>query len=158
MVKYSGLRVCVDSGKHRIAWALGDDRSVLSAGLYRTDLKTTSVLTPIPNVLTVIQEVPVSYKVGRGRRRAKRVDPNDLIAIACRSGWFCGAIAPGAQYVPIPPREWKGTINGDVFLTRIANRLTPAEVAVLEGTGVCDSLLHNVIDAMGMVLWTQGRI
>lgn len=154
--RYTGLRACVDSGQHRIAWAWGDGAQILGCGLWRDDLKT---IPPVPRleVATVIQEVPVHYPVRRGRRKAKPVNPNVLIGIAAKSGWFCGALAPGATYVPIAPRRWKGTMNGDAFLNVITSRMSDAEIALLEGTAP-DSLLHNVIDACGMVLWTQGRV
>jgi hypothetical protein len=115
---------------------------------------------PQLDVGTVIQEVPVHYPTRgpRGRRTTRKVNPNDLIGIAAKSGWFAGACAPpGAVYVPITPRRWKGTINGDVFLKMIVARMTADEIALLAGTAP-DSLVHNVIDACGMVLWSQGRI
>lgn len=154
---FTGLRVCVDSGQHRIAWAFGDGTRVLGAGLWRDDLVKPQALPEIHGCAHVIQEVPKVYPKPRGRH-VKRVDPNVLVGIAAKTGWLCGRIAPGATYVPIFPRDWKGTTNGDTFLEVIRKRLKPDELALLAGTGVCDSLLHNVIDAMGMVLWTQKRL
>lgn len=157
--RFHGLRVCVDSGQHRIGWAYGDGDRILRCGLWRDDLKAVHPV-PLLEAVTVIQEVPVHYPTRgpRGRRsKTCKVNPNDLIGIASKSGWFAGACAPGAKYVPITPRMWKGTINGDTFLKHILYRMSEAEVALLEGTAP-DSLIHNVIDACGMVLWSQGRI
>jgi hypothetical protein len=156
--RYPGLRACVDSGQHRIGWATGDGGRILQCGLWRDDLKAPQAV-PRLDVATVIQEVPVHYPTRgpRGRRTTRKVNPNDLIGIAAKSGWFAGAAAPAAAYVPITPRRWKGTINGDTFLNMILARMTESEIQLLEGTAP-DSLLHNVIDACGMVLWTQGRI
>lgn len=153
---FTGLRACVDSGQHRIGWAFGDGSRVLGAGLWRDDLVKPQALPKIHGCVHVVQEVPKVYP--GPRRGRKRVDPNVLVGIAAKSGWLCGEIAPGALYVPIYPRDWKGTVNGDTFLDTIRNRLRPDELAILAGCGACDSLLHNVIDAMGMVLWTQKRL
>ncbi len=157
MDKYTGIRVCVDSGQHRIAWAFGDGSAVLGCGLWRDDLKTVHPVPTIRGATVVIQEVPVVYPGGRRRGAQRRVNPNDLVGIAAKTGWLAGAIAPGATYVPITPRKWKGTINGDAFLKVILKCMTRPEHVLLEGTAP-DSLIHNVIDACGMVLWSQGRL
>jgi len=86
-------------------------------------------------------------------------DPNDLIAISARGAWFAGRMAPYIfDYEAVTPRQWKGTVDGDIFLTRITKRLDERELGLLDTCGAIDSLKHNVIDAIGLGLWKVGRL
>jgi hypothetical protein len=52
----------------------------------------------------------------------------------------------------VAPRDWKGTIDGDIMVKRIQAALTPSEAAVLAAyTG---GYAHNAVDAIGLGKWS----
>lgn len=97
-------------------------------------------------------EVPQVYY-----RRDER-DPNDLIPVAL----IAGACIRAAQEKGRPfswhlPRQWKGTMDGDVFAARILVSLPPAHRAELERLHLPKKLQHNVLDAYALALWARER-
>lgn len=97
-------------------------------------------------------EVPQIYY-----RRDER-DPNDLIPVAL----IAGACIRAAQEKGRPfswhlPRQWKGTMDGDVFAARILVSLPPAFRAELERLKLPKGQRHNVLDAYGLALWARER-
>lgn len=107
--------------------------------------------------LTLVFELPQVY----GGPRAE--DPNDLIALALVCGAATAALERelGVAAILSPtPREWskgskKSKKAGEGWTSQrgamIARRLSPAERAL-----VPDS--HDAIDAVGLVLFAQGRL
>lgn len=98
----------------------------------------------------VVLEWPQVRAAGKGRG-----DPNDLLFLAGVDA------AIGAELFPwdarcVVPREWKGTIPPDVLISRVQDRLSEEERArvILPAK----SLAHNVWDAVGIALWTVGRL
>jgi hypothetical protein len=55
------------------------------------------------------------------------------------------------------PREWKGTIPGEVFCGRILERLDPRELAIVNAV-MPAGLRHNAVDAVGLCLKYLGRM
>lgn len=103
-------------------------------------------LTPDEFVL----EVPQIYRFGKSKG-----DPDDLIQLAA-TGAAVGAVLRAQKATTYYPREWKGTVPGDVFVERIRGRLTPAERKAI--TPCAMSYEHNVLDAVGLGLFRLGRL
>jgi hypothetical protein len=82
-------------------------------------------------------------------------DPNDLLALA----GICSAVAAlGTWNVKsVTPREWKGTAPKDAMGKRVMGRLSSKEVGRI-CADVPDSLMHNVLDAVGIGLHHLGRL
>lgn len=102
-------------------------------------------------------EWPKVYAAGKGKG-----DPNDLIALAGIGAALVSTVMMLLHSTPEPlqithyyPRDWKGTVDADVMLDRIEARLTPAEAAKIQRSG---ALTHNIIDAVGIGLFTLGRL
>ena len=87
--------------------------------------------------------------------RSQKGDQNDLLPLA---GVVCALAAcyPSARVIRYFPREWKGTVDADVMLTRIESKLTPVERTRL---APCPGdLRHNMIDAVGIGMRAVGRL
>ena len=82
-------------------------------------------------------------------------DPNDLISLAAVDG----AIADGCEgeVITLKPRDWKGQLHNDATDERIRGRLTAAETKILAECKCPPSLLHNVVDAIGIGLKAVNR-
>ena len=152
----------IDCGKQCVGWAVfhpfiaeGFGGKLAACGLLRPPSKRRPPTTRElgwDTITQVVIELPQIYPQLKG-------DPNDLVAIAARGAWFAGRMAPHVyDYESVHPREWKGTVDGDVFLKRITKRLYDREKALLAGCDVIPSLEHNVIDAIGLGLWKVGRL
>lgn len=120
----------------------------------------------------VFIEMPQFYP--RGHKR-----PNDLIKLAFTAGRLVGAsgvvemggpssgfpTGNGYEVIYFLPHEWKGNLPKETCNNRARMRLQPDELAVL---GACEnviltyggggkSVLHNVLDAIGIGLFAVGR-
>lgn len=87
-----------------------------------------------------------------GRQWAKG-DPNDLLDLAYTQGAITHVLLPRALEV-IRPQTWKGTVDADIVLERIKNKLTDRE----KQPTVLRSNNHNALDAVGIGLWRCGRL
>lgn len=104
----------------------------------------------------LIVECPQVYTRGKSKG-----DPEDLLPLVA----LCGALgarfsAPGNEPIVLQtyrPRDWKGTVDGDIMCARIEARLreTGELDAVRERT---KTFRHNAIDACGIGLYRLGRL
>jgi hypothetical protein len=100
----------------------------------------------------LIIEIPKHYPFER------EVDPNDLINLAAAGYAVAGALMRFcADSERVFPRDWKGTMDGDAMTERISKRLRPDETERLD-VNVPSSLRHNMFDAIGIGLWSIGRL
>lgn len=106
------------------------------------------------------------YPGGRGQG-----NPADLISLSLLGGFIHGSFVTRCDV--FCPHEWKGTIDADVCIARIKERLTPEEFAAIEfPANTCDTcreqkgmspcqksscLAHNIFDAVGLALFSAGR-
>lgn len=100
--------------------------------------------------LDLVIEYPQVYQRVGGKTKG---DPNDLLPLAS----ICGGVAAGVVADlkrAVHPSEWKGSVDGDVFIERIKQRLTKNELVRLP----VGSLAHNAIDAVGLGLWYLNRL
>lgn len=97
-------------------------------------------------------EVPRVYPKGH------TPNPNDLIPVAVVAGMFGRVLAgKGARVRFVAPKTWKGSVPKEVHNRRVTKKLTDAELRVLDKCGLPASLRHNVVDAVGIGLWTLRR-
>lgn len=64
----------------------------------------------------------------------------------------------GATVEEVLPRTWKGTIPKKSMLKNIWAALDSDERALVKALGLPASLVHNVLDAIGLVLWSYNRL
>ena len=87
---------------------------------------------------------------GSAQQKGDLNDLLDVVAVgACIARYF-------QKPVTVFPADWKGNVPKDVMTERIRRALTDEERARIEKCPA--SLMHNVLDAIGIGLWTLGRI
>ena len=103
----------------------------------------------------VVSEHPQSYIASQ-----QKGDQNDLCELAGVVGATCLALSRGTSWsvTGYLPQEWKGQVPKDVHNARVLKRLSPEEFKIVETCGVPESLLHNVIDSVGIALFHLGRL
>lgn len=87
----------------------------------------------------------------------RAANPNDLLPLS----YLCGAVQariPAHQCLMPLPKTWKGTLRKEAFTRRILSRLGKDEMEILKEVRCPPSLLHNVVDAVGLALWTMGAV
>lgn len=137
---------CIDPGKHGCGVACGNERELFWAGYHPTGDASWA------HGDEVYLELPRYYPGNN------KTDPNDLIDIAVAGAFLAGQRGFRSTLHLIPPRTWKGTIDGDAMVERIRGRLTPEETARVEMPSAVKTLGHNVLDAVGIFLWATGRL
>lgn len=102
--------------------------------------------TGVPSVLAI--ETMQWYEAGD-----QKGNQNDLGGVQLVAGAIIGILA-APTVMSYVPRDWKGTIDGDVCTERILDRLTIAEKACIISVGELD---HNTVDGIGIGLKYLGR-
>ena len=147
--------LAIDPGRDT-GWAFLDDAGILQmCGLGEP---------PTSNGHPVIIERPQVY-----RGRASKGDPNDLITLAIQVGRYTERCALARSSVEhVLPHAWKGTVDPDVLCHRVAKALNDEERRILfkaleplarkpmNDEHLTAGKRHNVIDAVGLALWSQG--
>jgi hypothetical protein len=103
---------------------------------------------PVEGAGRVVIELPQVYP-------RQQVPPNDLIALAFLAG-RCAGRARGAVSTVLP-HQWKGNMPKEVCAARVRAALSPEERAVVDACDVPDKQRHNVLDAVGIGLFSEGR-
>lgn len=98
----------------------------------------------------LVIELPLVYLGGRSK-----VNPNDLIKLAFRTGRITAGI-PNSKVEFVRPVSWKGGVPDSVLYKRITSKLNDKEAKALPDIG--KSRLHNVLDAIGIGLYSLGRM
>lgn len=107
----------------------------------------------VPNVkgADVIVEFPQTYD-----GRSAKGDTDDLLKLAALIGAYVTAAGLSTSRISfVLPPEWKGNVPKDIHHKRIRGDLTQKELAVLDryGQTIPASLMHNVMDAVGLGKW-----
>jgi hypothetical protein len=136
--------VALFTGGHLKACTLA--RAASPLGVAREVARWASTRTALPRLVIENQQV----------YRGVKQDPNDLLPLAQCVG-ACAALISHVAFDNPLPRVWKGTVKKEIMLMRIQERLTPVERLLLIDAAP-KSLLHNVIDAVGIGLWACGRL
>jgi hypothetical protein len=148
-----------DPGKLSVGWATADENGIVRCGLV-SDKTQPGLLRKLRDMqldkatrgIKVFIEVPQIY-----RERDWRGDPNDLVDETITVGALA-AFTLDAEQEFKRPHDWKGNVPKSIHNRRVKSRLTLAEAGVLANCGVIPSLAHNVVDAIGMCLWSLGRL
>ncbi len=129
-------------------WALLDtDSRLISCGLNEPP-------PVLPSHSRVVVERPRIYPGGRTK------NPNDVLSVAINAGEWVGRYqARGFKTEYVEPQKWKGTTPKEISHQRIFAKLLPSEQLTVSdaGKGIAPSKRHNMLDAIGIVLWAVGR-
>jgi len=150
------LLVAFDPAAHHVGWAAFREGRLASCGLERKD-PLSAGLEELAGALRVahrvVVEVPQVYQ-----QRGWEGDPNDLIDVALTAGRIAQAFDGQAPAEFVRPHAWKSNVPKAVMLRRITESLDGAEQNVLHATKVPATLIHNVVDAIGLGIWALGRL
>lgn len=104
---------------------------------------------------TLIIEHMVVYPLPR-----MKGDPNDLLELAVLEGCFLALPTPSQGTHLLPAKTWKGQVPKNIIQERVEAALGRHEREVLGGAlvGVNGSVRHNVYDAVGIGLYSLGRL
>lgn len=108
---------------------------------------------PTGRVPLFVSEIPQVYREGK----SANVSPDDLTNLTGVVGCVIGFLDP-SEVKTYVPAEWKGQVPKDIHNRRIKASLSLDEVRVLDAVKCPASLLHNVIDAIGVGLFELGRM
>ena len=142
----------IDPGLKSVGWAYWEGRELKRCGLSRT--KETDVSKQARAHWRNIEiyhdaERRVSeMMVWRGKQA--KSSPADLLKLNIIAGHLA------TEW--LAPSEWKNYVPKAVHQPRILAKLSAEERAVLAGCKCPPSLLHNVIDAVGIGLYCLGRM
>ena len=94
----------------------------------------------------VVIENPVIYPHSKAR-------PADILKLARIVGRYEERYQPYAKYGVhlVEPRQWKGTIDGDIMTRRIEANLSAQDRLAL--TDILPGVKHNALDAIGLGFW-----
>ena len=141
------MLLAIDPGADA-GWALLGDDKLLAAGLNEGALREAPTRAVI--------ERPMIYPGGRQKAR-----PADVIKLAVRAGEWGGRISErfGIEPEYVEPHTWKGTVPKEIHQARIWAKLDASERTVLDkaGSGIAPSKRHNIVDAVGLALYSVGR-
>jgi hypothetical protein len=81
-----------------------------------------------------------------------KANPNSILKLARVVGRYEQYFQACRQRL-VEPRDWKGTINGDIMVARILNQMTtPESLVFLKYQG---GYKHNAVDAIGLGKWAM---
>ena len=157
--------VSLDPGIRHCGLALFVNRKLVKAGLARNPEASLrgppawmtmansveEMLTPWLTELGFVggDEVFLAAEIPQVYRGPTKADPDDLMQLTGVVGAVTGLVSHAIGYFPF---AWKKNIPKGIHQTRLRRRLDAKETAVLEGADCPPSLLHNVIDAVGIGL------
>jgi hypothetical protein len=161
------VTLAIDPGNNTgVAWGIGGrlfacylsdpaGALIVPAGIAR-DPATGKTYSPVKAVV----EYPKFYGVRAYGSASKAYGvANSLIRESVTLGrWIERATLIGADVVEVLPRDWKSTLPKRAMLKLIWSRLTREERALVLGLDLPKSLVHNVLDAVGVMLWSCGRL
>ncbi len=101
-----------------------------------------------------VDDIAVEFmQVYPGRKGGKPADLMEVTAVASAIGAAVPALGAGYAYVP---KKWKGTVPKPIHNRFIESRLKGGEHLTIEPCA--PSLRNNIIDAIGIGLYTLGRL
>lgn len=149
-----GLRACGVAVFHdgvlkRAAYVRNPEKKARGPEAWQTMAKAVHDWLDLEPVDVLVLEVPQVYRAGQ-----QKGDPDDLLQLAGVDGCVVGLV--GADTVrAYLPREWKGQVPKEIHNARVMKELTEEERLSIEPCA--PSLLHNVIDGIGIGLYFLGR-
>jgi len=140
----------IDPGTKEMGWALWEDNELQICGLARGTNWVESVLA-LPRF--TIEKLTIE---DQQIYRHSPVNAHSLLAVAR----VVGAVVAHygfPKFVLVPPAQWKGQLPKDVCGRRTLSKLTEQELHQVEVAPCPASLRHNLMDAVGIGLWANGR-
>ena len=153
-----GRLIAIDPGVQALGWATFERGKLARCGLLQA-------ATAIGMAETVRDEWGRTKGVGMQliiekpqvyRQRHWKGDPNDLIDVAMVVGAAVVAF-PGAERRVITPHTWKGNRPKAVCNAHTLRLLSVPERHIVNQCHIRKSLMHNVLDAIGIGLWALDR-
>ena len=141
--------LAIDPGAHTGWAAFGCAHYTGDAGLNRL-LACGSGSPTLEFAARVVIELPQIYP-------SHPVPPNDIITLAFLAGRYAGAAMPGVEVSTVFPHQWKGNLPKDVCAARVRAKLSLAERAIVDACDAPKGQMHNVLDAIGIGLFAEGR-
>lgn len=142
--------ISIDPGTRATGWAVWKDEKLYQCGIARgKDWVETVNNMPRVKVTKLCIEDQQIY-------RNSEVNAHSLIAVAR----VVGAIVIKYQAKEnkiIKPREWKGQVPKTICNKRTLQRLTEEEIETLTRKTYSKSMIHNLLDAVGIGLWELKR-
>lgn len=141
--------LAVDTGR-ATGWAVAYGGRLAACGLAQVKDDAPIALPTVSGALVLV-EYPIHRREG-----GKDIDPNDIIKLGSRAGRVQEKyLVLGNRVRMVFPSEWKGSIPKEIHHDRIRSSLSPEarDVVSRDLANVAPSLRHNVLDAIGLVLW-----
>lgn len=156
----------IDPGVTCCGWAYWHDKSLIYCGLSRTKEKSIEerirahdLYHWLDSIDSIVIEKPEVYQ-----QRFWKGDPRDLVELAMVVGGIIASFPYSVTVRTVFPKEWKGSIPKEISEKRTLAKLSETEKQVLEKPEVFGepstappSLLHNLMDAVGLGIWMLGR-
>tara|TARA_R110000824_G_scaffold119235_4_gene273236 strand:+ start:181 stop:633 length:453 start_codon:yes stop_codon:yes gene_type:complete len=140
----------IDPGTKEMGWALWEDNELQMCGLARgTNWVETVLALPKFSVVDLTVEDQQIY-------RHSPVDAHSLLAVARVAGAVVAHYG-FPRFRLVMPVQWKGQLPKAVCARRTLSKLTEEERHQIEVAPCPASLQHNVLDAIGIGLWANGR-
>jgi hypothetical protein len=119
----------------------------------------TAGLGDVPRNVVDLTDVWIESQVIYPRSKAR---PEDIVTLAVSAGHaagVCSVVYPAAVVHWVAPATWKGQVPKDIHHTRVWAILADRERAIIDLAcrGVAPSKRHNVMDAVGLGLYTLQR-
>jgi hypothetical protein len=157
----------IDPGVHSMAWAFFDNKVLNSCDLIRVRNLKDLIAHTLCLIDTIVDPDDPTRELGLVIEkpqafRGSKEDHNDLISLGVSIGAIIGAISSSMDEDKLKvhivlPREWKGQRPKGVDNVYTRRLLTEDEVEIIDDCNAPKSLMHNVIDAVGIGLWRLGR-
>lgn len=158
------IRLCIDPGVKYIAYALGVNQTLNICGYYATHNNLSKAAFFASDytryllyhsgyyMLESQTYIIVEYPQFEQKRNINHQNIIDL-------GIIAGSCCVIEQSKLVTPNDWKGSTPKEIHQPRIMEALTKPEKAIFDHykTGA-KSKDHNIIDAIGILLWAQRRL
>lgn len=154
------ITIGVDPGLVCTGWGRFDDGVLVAAGMVRgdSDLDTSARVVDIADRLRDVCSGADQLCVERmAYRKHEKVNPEIILALQLLAGTCLRLAKPSADVLFVQPLTWKGKLDGDAHNSRVRLTLTPQERNIVDVLKP-KSLLHNVLDGIGLGLFVLNRL
>ncbi len=85
-------------------------------------------------------------------------NPQNMMEVEGVVGAIAARFSECGEVIGYYPEAWKGSVKKEVMTVRITKRLSKEETEILARVQCPPSLMHNVIDGIGIGLFHLGRL